>query len=316
MNTPTNPTRAEQWAYDGEGHVVARHILYDGDLVDSLYLAGLEEITTRSTGTSTMVLLAWGGGGARWAVRTYGTLTYLIRDHLSSVVVGLDTTGNPTVSRLYDVRGIPRYFSVDGFTDSLLGEEGYGGQPSDNGVSALGMMGARQYEGDLSQFTSADSVQDGLNRYAYAHDNPETDTDPSGHRASGCTLEDGTWYCRTETQGPPPAPDPKPCVAPTPTQPQCNSKPPQSNGTGGNSGSGGGSPTASQIQQARDDAGAAVDQFHGLEDKLQTILDAVEWISDRFPFPIPEALEGFKKGLTLSVSEIQGIEYLYKGQKA
>lgn len=41
---------------------------------------------------------------------------------------------------------------------------------------------ARYYDQQLGQFTSADSVNDGLNRYAYVHDNPETATDPTGHR--------------------------------------------------------------------------------------------------------------------------------------
>ncbi len=55
------------------------------------------------------------------------------------------------------------------------------GQRSDAAISGLDYYGARYYDPRLGQFTSADSVLDGLNRYAYVGGNPETKTDPSGH---------------------------------------------------------------------------------------------------------------------------------------
>src|SRR6185312_1759997 len=48
-------------------------------------------------------------------------------------------------------------------------------------ASGLDYYGARYYDPTLGQFTSADTVSDGLNLYAYVNGNPETFTDPSGH---------------------------------------------------------------------------------------------------------------------------------------
>ncbi len=41
--------------------------------------------------------------------------------------------------------------------------------------------GARYYDSTIGQFTSADTVLDGLNRYGYVGGNPISRTDPSGH---------------------------------------------------------------------------------------------------------------------------------------
>ena len=41
---------------------------------------------------------------------------------------------------------------------------------------------ARYYDPMAGQFGSADTVNDGLNRYGYVHGNPTTATDPTGHR--------------------------------------------------------------------------------------------------------------------------------------
>ena len=58
------------------------------------------------------------------------------------------------------------------------------------------------------QFASADTVQDGLNRYGYVAGNPTTATDPSGHRRM-CEEDCGTPPPLKKTP-PPPPPKPKP----------------------------------------------------------------------------------------------------------
>lgn len=62
---------------------------------------------------------------------------------------------------------------------------GYTGQRSDS-ATGLSYYGSRYYDPTVGQFTSADTVMDGLNRYGYVHGNPTSDTDPTGHIAS-CT---------------------------------------------------------------------------------------------------------------------------------
>src|SRR5512146_3232987 len=59
--------------------------------------------------------------------------------------------------------------------------KGFTGQHSDAATSGLDYYGARYYDPSLGQFTSADTVTDGLNRYGYVKGNPETHTDPTGH---------------------------------------------------------------------------------------------------------------------------------------
>src|SRR5262249_43151536 len=58
---------------------------------------------------------------------------------------------------------------------------GFTGQRSDAQVSGLDYYGARYYDPVLGEFASADSVADGVNRYSYVTDNPETLEDPSGN---------------------------------------------------------------------------------------------------------------------------------------
>ncbi len=47
-------------------------------------------------------------------------------------------------------------------------------------TTGLDYYGARYYDPTLGQFTSADTVMDGLNRYGYVGGNPISRTDPSG----------------------------------------------------------------------------------------------------------------------------------------
>ncbi|MGH2485687.1 MAG: RHS repeat-associated core domain-containing protein, partial [Ktedonobacterales bacterium] len=65
-------------------------------------------------------------------------------------------------------------------TSVFMGDLGFTGQRKDS-TPDLVYFNARYYDQDTGVFTSADTVPDGLNRYAYVDGNPETRTDPSGH---------------------------------------------------------------------------------------------------------------------------------------
>lgn len=103
----------------------------------------------------------------------------------------------------------------------LRGQQlGYTAQHSD-GPGGLLYYGARYYDPAAGQFTSADTVLDGLNRYVYVGDNPETATDPSGQstESSTCVLEPEA--CAPVTEGDPgptapggPEPEPMPELGP------------------------------------------------------------------------------------------------------
>src|SRR5262249_19853002 len=100
----------------------------------------------------------------------------LASDGLGSVSVALSSAGSTTAQQLYYPYGEVRYTS-----GSLPTARGYTGQYQDTTSSGLDYYGARYYDPYLSQFTSADSVFDGLDAYSYVGNNPTTNTDPSGN---------------------------------------------------------------------------------------------------------------------------------------
>ncbi|HEX8996613.1 MAG TPA: RHS repeat-associated core domain-containing protein [Ktedonobacterales bacterium] len=90
-----------------------------------------------------------------------------------------------TASQLYGPYGSVRYQNGTPPTDY-----GFTHQRAD-ATSGLDYYNARYYDPVAGQFTSADTARDGLNRYAYVHDNPETHTDPTGHCVPLCTMVAG-----------------------------------------------------------------------------------------------------------------------------
>jgi RHS repeat-associated protein len=98
-----------------------------------------------------------------------------VTNHQGGPLEALDRTGVVTASRLYAPYGASRY-SSGSFPTSV----GYTGQRAD-ASTGLDYYGARYYDPALGQFTSADTVMDGLNRYGYVGGNPTSATDPSGH---------------------------------------------------------------------------------------------------------------------------------------
>jgi RHS repeat-associated protein len=113
------------------------------------------------------------------------TLSYLASDQLGSVTVALSASGSVIAQQLYSPYGNVRYSSGQ---MSSVTDHGYTGQIADV-ATGLSYYGARYYDPALGEFTSADTTSaGGLNRYAYVGGNPETATDPSGHRT--CTDPD------------------------------------------------------------------------------------------------------------------------------
>jgi RHS repeat-associated protein len=84
------------------------------------------------------------------------------------------------------------------------------GSVSEAATTGLDYFGTRYYDPQLGQFTAADPVADGLNRYGYVGGNPTTATDPSGHYQcfdDPCTRGGGGG----STTPPPPPPPPTDC---------------------------------------------------------------------------------------------------------
>jgi len=90
----------------------------------------------------------------------------------------LNSNGNLISSQLYGPYGNSRYSS-----GTLPTSIGFTGQQSDS-VTGLDYYVARYYEPMIGVFLSPDDVQgneQGASPYEYVGDNPETETDPTGH---------------------------------------------------------------------------------------------------------------------------------------
>ena len=156
--------------YDGSGQRMEQSVNTSGTTTATAYLlGGVEEVTG---GVITTYL---GVAGLPSAVRVGSTLSYLVSDGLNSVSEAFDTAGNETAAQLYTPYGQTRYSS-----GVMPTAKGFTSQRAD-ATTGLDYYGARYYDARAGQFTSADSIPNGLSPYAYVTCNPETDTDPTGH---------------------------------------------------------------------------------------------------------------------------------------
>jgi RHS repeat-associated protein len=182
QNAQSGPTSTDNFLYDGEGNRVEQQSVVSGTTTTTVYVGSVEELKTTagSTTTTTYYLL----GGQRIALAVNGTLSYLASDLLGSTTVALDGAGNVTASQLFTPYGTSRYSNGTMPTD-----RGFTGQHAD-AVTGLDYYNARYYDPAVGQFTSADAILAGLNRYAYVGDNPESKADPTGHKLIGCEFGD------------------------------------------------------------------------------------------------------------------------------
>jgi len=169
----------EQYGYDADTNRVYR----TRNGITTFYLGQWEE---DSTGVKKQY---YSFGGSTVAMRDSSTnvVTYLHSDHLGSV--SLATTSNGTIAS-------QQYFDPWGKVKSGgIGQTSlnYTGQRLDG--TGLLYYNARYYDPALGKFLSPDNVSDGLNRYAYVHNNPLKNTDPTGHCTDviSCPVELGTF---------------------------------------------------------------------------------------------------------------------------
>jgi len=139
-------------------------------------------------------------GGQRIAMRSGGTLYYLLGDHLGSTSLTTDSAGSVVSELRYTAWGEVRYQAGTTPTNYT-----YTGQYSNTADFGLMYYGARMYDPALGRFTSADSIVpggvQGLDRYAYVNNNPVRYTDPSGHCPAWGVLVMGTIWCGEQAGG-------------------------------------------------------------------------------------------------------------------
>lgn len=143
-------------------------------------------------------------GSQRIALRTNGTLNYLLGDHLGSTSLTTSATGTVISEMRYKDWGETRYSS--GTTPTKYTYTGQYSYASDFG---LHFYNARWYDSSLGRFAQADTIipeqSQGVqawDRYAYVNNSPLKYTDPTGHCGEGSIPGEGIsadhheWLCQ------------------------------------------------------------------------------------------------------------------------
>ncbi len=175
--TPSTPVfTSANFIYDGDDKRV-KSILNMGVGMNTTYFVGSHYEVTNGTVTK-----YYYAGSQRIAMRTNGTLNYLLGDHLGSTSLTTDATGVVISELRYKAWGETRYSSGSEQTKYT-----YTGQYSYVSDFGLHFYNARWYDSSLSRFAQADTIVpsgvQGLDRYAYVNNSPVKYVDPSGHQA-------------------------------------------------------------------------------------------------------------------------------------
>ncbi|GER89970.1 hypothetical protein KDW_41320 [Dictyobacter vulcani] len=178
---PSGTTASDQYLYDNSGQRVFQHssstLAGNTTKMDTITFDGTTDVTTTNGVTSTTKY--YSVGGQRVAMKKDGVLSYLLPDMLGSTSIALKADGSVQAVQLFAPFGGTRY--SDG---SMTTPYNYTGQRLDT-TSGLLYYGARYYDATSGRFVSTDTVEtnsNGQDTYAYTQGNPETATDPTGHR--------------------------------------------------------------------------------------------------------------------------------------
>ncbi len=140
-------------------------------------------------------VMADGGMTAERTAVTGGATTwqYFTSDHLGSIAVVADASGNVLQRMLYDPWGLQLNTSGGQLCNSAPTTRGYTGQEQ-MPIDCLVNLNARVYDPIIGRFLAGDGVissvydQQALNRYSYVHDNPLSYTDPNGDCGPFCIF--------------------------------------------------------------------------------------------------------------------------------
>ena len=172
----TDGGTANQYVYDADGN---RLIRADGT-GRTLYLGDTE---VRYSGGARTATRYYSQGGETVAVRTAGSLSWLIGDHHGTANLSVDAGTLAVASRRTTPYGEVRGGAGSGWPAGLT--RGFVGGVND--PTGLTHIGAREYDPALGTFLSPDPLMDradpgSFNAYGYAAANPETNSDPTGTR--------------------------------------------------------------------------------------------------------------------------------------
>ena len=158
--------------------------------------------------------------GAAPATLPATTQRYQFGNHLGTASLELDETAAVITYEEYYPFGSTSYQAGASVTQVSLKRYRYTAKEKDE-ETGLYYHGARYYAPWLGRWTSCDpaGVEDGLNLYAYVHDNPVRHLDPKGTQTHA-SDESCTDHGRPHIVAPPAAAHPPPAAAAQPQQPQ------------------------------------------------------------------------------------------------
>jgi RHS repeat-associated protein len=217
---PPTPDVFSALTYDAQGQVASATMtsgkstfLYDagGSLMveadptaTTVYLdGGTEQVTyTVSTAKTTGVRFYPSPDGTTTVRSSAGTISYDIANQQGTSGESVNASTLAITRRYYDPYG-----NAVGTPSAWPDNKAFVGQPQDI-TTALGLLGAREYNPATGNFTSLDPVFEAgepaqMGGYAYAANNPTTDSDPTGLT---CTKDQngnivGNCYRPTPTGG-------------------------------------------------------------------------------------------------------------------
>jgi RHS repeat-associated protein len=175
---PASVFASAAFSYDGDGKRVKADMTTDLGTTTTYFIGAHYEVVV--TGTGTQINKYYYAGSQRIAMRTGGTLYFMIGDHLGSTSLMTYENGNVLSETRYKAWGEERYSSAYAPT-----KYSYTGQYSYTADFGLMFYNARWYDSSLGRFAQADTIVpggvQGLDRYAYANNDPVKFKDSTGH---------------------------------------------------------------------------------------------------------------------------------------
>lgn len=208
LSSVTTSSGASTYIPDADGNTLART---NPDGTTILYLPG-QQATISADATNVTVNKYYDLGGVTVATRVdRGNALYLLADQHGSNQVAVDPTTWTVTRRYLDPYGNPLGAVTGG---AWPGDRGFLNKPV-NGDTGLIDVGAREYDPVTGRFTSVDPMlapddPQQANGYAYADNNPMTNSDPTGLMRE---EDGGGGYV------PPPPPPPLLARPPSPLDP-------------------------------------------------------------------------------------------------
>lgn len=178
---------SSQFFYDADHQRYKQLASYSGAVENTIYVGGLLEKMSNSTGTAYRHYIPAGNNTVVYTRLSSGTNAtyYMTKDHLGSTAIVTDQTGASLVQEKFAALGWSETSPAGQATMATISRHEFTGH---EGMENLGMvnMNGRIYIPSGSMFISPDPYipepgnTQSFNRYSYANNNPLTLIDPTG----------------------------------------------------------------------------------------------------------------------------------------